>query len=109
MDPVTPVPPVTMALNQEVEEEGNWSQSDCDLCDSPSVTAHVTSSILGFTSQDASDLDDRMKYHWYKTLQDVIEEYYTKTSDQLQRQWSPSHFHSSSSPSCKFLLHGHSN
>ena len=58
MAPVTPVQPVTMALNQELEEECNWSQSDCDLSDSTRVSAHVTSIILGFTSQDASDHED---------------------------------------------------
>ena len=58
MAAVTPVQPVTTALNQEVEEEGNWSQSDCDLSDSPRVTAHVTSSILHFTSQDVSDVEN---------------------------------------------------
>ena len=31
MAPVTPVQPVT---NQEFEDEGSWSQSDCDLSDS---------------------------------------------------------------------------
>ena len=52
-----------MALNQEVEDEGNWSQSDCDFSDSTRATAHVTSNIHGFTSQDASDIENWMKYH----------------------------------------------
>ena len=46
MAPVTPVQPVTMGLNQEVEEEGTCSQSDCNLHDSTRVTAHVTSNML---------------------------------------------------------------
>ena len=52
-----------MVLNQEVEEEGTWSQSDCNLSGSTRVTAHVTSSILLFTSQYASDLVNWMNYN----------------------------------------------
>ena len=54
MGHVRPLQPLTMALNQEVIKEGNRSQSDCYLCDSTRVTAHVSSSSLGCTSQDAS-------------------------------------------------------
>ena len=64
MGPIKPVQPVTMALNQEVEDEGNWSQSDCNFSDSTRATAHVTSNIHGFTSQDASDVENSMKHHY---------------------------------------------
>ena len=79
--PVTPMQPATMPLNQEVEEESNRIQSDSESSDSAGSSSHVSASILGFTSQDDSDLDHWMKYHRYKSLQDVIEKYYTQPPD----------------------------
>ena len=63
MGPITPVQPVPMPLNKEVKEQSNWSQSDFDLSDSTRATAHVTSSIDGFTPKDDSDLENWIKYH----------------------------------------------
>ena len=65
--------------NQEVKEESGWSNSN--LSGSSRATTHVTTSILGLTSQDASDLDNRTKYHQYKTLQDVIEKCFTRSPE----------------------------
>ena len=46
MAPITLLQPLTMALNQEVKEESNWSHSECKLSDTMGVPFHVTSRIL---------------------------------------------------------------
>ena len=54
MTPVTPVPPINDTNNNtSIEEELTWSQTDNDEDDH--VFAHVTTTILGLKSEDASD------------------------------------------------------
>ena len=54
MTSVTPFPPINDTNNNtSIEEELTWSQTDNDEDDH--VLAHVTTTILGLKSDDASD------------------------------------------------------
>ena len=62
MTAVSPIPTINNTNNNtSIEEELVWSQTDNDEDDH--VFTHVTIMIPKLKSDDASDIDDWMRYH----------------------------------------------